>query len=283
MAKHIVLVHGAWQGSWSFALLTPYLEQLGWQVHALDLPENGCFVAPDLEQISTSNRQQPDQIQSELRKLTHYSADLQGYSTYVCDYIEKLGESVVLLGHSGGGLTISQVAEMIPEKIECLIYLVGMLLPSGSTFLEFIQRCEKTFPQMSFQGIAPYLRFEDGKSMVSAEGAQKIFLQDCPTELAKHLIAQLKAQPETGRDLRPILTAQRFAQVKKIYVEALKDQSLDIRMQRLMYQLQPVDAVITMDTGHVPQAIQPELLAQRLNDQLQKIEMERKSQPDLTL
>lgn len=283
MAKHIVLVHGAWQGSWSFALLTPYLEQLGWLVHALDLPENGCFVAPDLEQISTSNRQQPYQIQSELRQQHHYSADLQGYSTYICDYIEKLGESVVLLGHSGGGISISQVAEMIPEKIECLIYLVGMLLPSGSTFLEFIQRCEKAFPQMSFQGIAPYLSYEHGKSVVSAEGAQKIFLQDCASELAQHLIAQLNPQPETGRDLRPQLTAQCFARVKKIYVEALKDQSLDIRMQRLMYQLQPVDAVITMDTGHVPQAIQPELLAQHLNDQLQKIEMERKSQPDLTL
>ena len=41
MAKHIVLVHGAWQGSWSFDLIKPLLAQTGWQVHAVDLPDNG--------------------------------------------------------------------------------------------------------------------------------------------------------------------------------------------------------------------------------------------------
>lgn len=41
MAKHIVLVHGAWQGGWSFDLIKPLLEQTGWQVHAVDLPGNG--------------------------------------------------------------------------------------------------------------------------------------------------------------------------------------------------------------------------------------------------
>jgi pimeloyl-ACP methyl ester carboxylesterase len=41
MDKHIVLIHGAWQGSWSFDLIKPMLIERGWQVHALDLPGNG--------------------------------------------------------------------------------------------------------------------------------------------------------------------------------------------------------------------------------------------------
>jgi hypothetical protein len=54
--------------------------------------------------------------------------------------------------------------------------------------------------------------------------------------------------------------------VPRIYVEALYDQSLSINMQRLMQQLQPDHLqVISMQTGHVPQAVQPQLLVEKLN------------------
>jgi len=40
--KHLVLIHGAWQGSWSWDAWRPELLRQGWQVHAVDLPGNGC-------------------------------------------------------------------------------------------------------------------------------------------------------------------------------------------------------------------------------------------------
>jgi pimeloyl-ACP methyl ester carboxylesterase len=42
------------------------------------------------------------------------------------------------VGHSGGGLTASQVAELVPERVAALVYLVGMMLPSGMTFADLI-------------------------------------------------------------------------------------------------------------------------------------------------
>ena len=243
MAKHIVLVHGAWQGSWSFDLIKPLLEQTGWQVHAVDLPDNGWNGG------------------------TQIVASQQSYCEHVVQKIQKIGEAVVLLGHSGGGLTISAVAEQIPEQISHLIYLVGMMLPSEMSFLDFKKLCEQHFPDEDFAGISPYLSFtDDGYSIVSPEGAKNIFLQDCEPALAEKLIANLRPQPETGRDLKPVLTHERFGRVPRIYVEALYDQSLSINMQRLMQQLQPDHLqVISMQTGHVPQAVQPELLVEKLN------------------
>ncbi|WP_130804621.1 alpha/beta fold hydrolase [Acinetobacter ihumii] len=246
MAKHMVLVHGAWQGSWSFDLIKPLLEQTGWQVHAVDLPNNGW------------------------NNETQIVANQQNYCEHVVQVIQQIGEPVVLLGHSGGGLTISAVAEQIPNMISHLVYLVGMMLPSEMSFLDFKKLCEQHFPDEDFAGISPYLTFtQDGYSVVSQEGAKKIFLQDCEPKLAQQLIEKLRAQPETGRDLKPVLTPERFGRVPRIYVEALYDQSLSINMQRLMQQLQPDHLqVMTMQTGHVPQAVEPELLIEKLSQLL---------------
>ncbi|MDQ1208477.1 pimeloyl-ACP methyl ester carboxylesterase [Acinetobacter baylyi] len=243
MAKHIVLVHGAWQGSWSFDLIKPWLQQKGWTVHAVDLPDNGW------------------------NSDTQITASQQSYCDYVVQMIHNIGEPVVLLGHSGGGLTISAVAEQIPELISHLVYLVGMMLPSNMSFLDFKKLCEQHFPDEDFSGISPYLTFtDDGYSIVSSEGAKKIFLQDCEPALAEQLIEKLRPQPEAGRDLKPVLTPERFGCVPRIYVEALNDQSLSINMQRLMQQLQPNKLqIIAMQTGHVPQAVQPDLLVEKLN------------------
>ena len=38
----VVLIHGAWQGSWVWARFTPYLEAAGLVGHAVDLPGNGA-------------------------------------------------------------------------------------------------------------------------------------------------------------------------------------------------------------------------------------------------
>ncbi|KAF1024536.1 MAG: Pyrethroid hydrolase [Acinetobacter bereziniae] len=248
MVNHIVLVHGAWQGSWSFDLIKPLLVQKGWVVHAVDLPQNGW------------------------NKECSIDANEKNYRDYIVHIIENISVPVVLLGHSGGGSTISAVAEEIPELISCLVYLAGMMLPSGMSFLDFKKLCEQKFPMEDFSGISPYLTFtKNHHSVVSSEGAKKIFLQDCEPALREILIGKLRPQPEAGRDLKPILTIERFGSVPRVYVEALYDQSLSINMQRLMQSLQPENLhIIPMETGHVPQVVQPELLVKLLNEFLGK-------------
>jgi pimeloyl-ACP methyl ester carboxylesterase len=58
---------------------------------------------------------------------------LQGYTDRVVDVLDAQPEPVVLVGHSLGGIAISQAAEQRPEKIEKLVYVCALLLPSGKS------------------------------------------------------------------------------------------------------------------------------------------------------
>ena len=39
--RDLVMIHGAWQGSWAWAALIPQLEASGFRCHAVDMPGNG--------------------------------------------------------------------------------------------------------------------------------------------------------------------------------------------------------------------------------------------------
>ena len=56
----VILIHGAWQGSWVWARFTPYLEAAGLAAHAVDLPGNGVDgTDPARSEEHTSELQSP--------------------------------------------------------------------------------------------------------------------------------------------------------------------------------------------------------------------------------
>ena len=81
-----ILVHGAWHGSWCWDKVVPLLEQADHQVQALDLPGHGQDKTP-------------------LREVT-----LATYTNCVCEALDAQTEPVILVGHSPGGLAITQAA-----------------------------------------------------------------------------------------------------------------------------------------------------------------------------
>jgi pimeloyl-ACP methyl ester carboxylesterase len=58
---------------------------------------------------------------------------LSDYILAVENAVKQSGEPVVLVGHSFGGHVVSGVAESAPECIRSLVYVSGVLLPSGRT------------------------------------------------------------------------------------------------------------------------------------------------------
>ncbi len=99
-----VLVHGGWSGGWTWEKVVPLLEEAGHQVEAPDLPGHGDDRTP-IPQVS-----------------------LQGYADRICRVLDAQPEPVVLVGHSSGGLVISQAAEQRPDKVKMLVYLAAFLL-----------------------------------------------------------------------------------------------------------------------------------------------------------
>jgi pimeloyl-ACP methyl ester carboxylesterase len=107
-----VLVHGAWHGSWCWEKVVPLLSQAGHQVETLDLPGHG-------------------QDRTPFREIT-----LAAYTKRVCATLDAQAEPVILVGHSMGGIVITQVAEERLEKIQTLVYLTAFLPQNGESLLQ---------------------------------------------------------------------------------------------------------------------------------------------------
>lgn len=247
--RHLVLVHGAWQGSWAFAAWRPLLEARGWHVHAVDLPGNGWGPLGDAP------------------------ADLASYTAHVAGLVRSIDAPVIVVGHSGGGLTASQVAEELPERIAGLVYLAGMMLPSGMGFGELVRDVAAQTPDADLAGITPWLEWNAARThtAVRPEGALRCFVHDCEPGAARGAAALLRPQPETGRAMCNRLSATRFGRVPRIYVECRDDRSVWLPLQRRMQQLSPGATCLPMDCGHVPQLAQPERLTALLLPELEAL------------
>ena len=128
-----VLIHGSWHGAWTWTEMTPLLAKAGYASVAIDLPGAGTrtrfpqsFLKRPLDKAAFATEKSP------VAGITQ--ADRTKAAIDAVDYAAGLGNgNVVLVGHSWGGLTISHVAEAVPEKLHALVYLTAFLLPNGMT------------------------------------------------------------------------------------------------------------------------------------------------------
>jgi pimeloyl-ACP methyl ester carboxylesterase len=236
----VILVHGAWQGSWAWARFVPYLEAAGFITQAIDLPGNGA------------DGSDPANVT--------FEACLQ----HVYRTIHALNRPVSLIGHSGGGLLITAFAERWPAWVSRLVYIAGMMLPGGESFEEIVKSVSPQHPEAI--GIWPHLVWSKDRrtSNVPAEAAINVFLQDCSEKDAAAAAAQLTPQGEGGRAVTTRATAERYGRIPRLYVEALGDRSVILPVQRAMQARAPGALVVSMPTGHAPQFSAPAGLAKAI-------------------
>src|SRR6266566_8803634 len=149
-----VLVHGAWHGSWCWDKVVPLLEQAGHHVEALDLPGHGQDKTP-------------------LREIT-----LAAYTKRVCETLDAHAEPVILVGHSLGGIVITQVAEERPEKIQTLVYLTAVLPQNGESLFQLASGDTGSLimPNLMVNEEQGYLTFKEETPF------KEIFGADCSDE-----------------------------------------------------------------------------------------------------
>ena len=118
-----VLVHGAWQSTGTWDLLTPLLKEHGHRV-----------ITPVLSGLGTDqNRLSPD-----ITLLQH----VQDVSLV----LSRLPDPVILVGHSYAGMIISGVVETNPAQVQRLIFLDAFIPEDGQSVLDcFRLRLEPTF------------------------------------------------------------------------------------------------------------------------------------------
>jgi len=232
-----ILVHGAWHGAWCWQKLIPVLKAHGHRVVAPDLAGLGYDQTPLTE------------------------ATLERWTDDVCRLLDALPEPVILVGHSRGGLVVSEVAEHRPDKIKALVYLTAMLVRNGEAGLQALGALGHTPLQDYIVASA------DGTSLtVRDEGIGPSFYGMCSDEdirLAKRQLRPEPAQPS----LTPVrVSDENFGRVPRIYIECLRDQAILPAMQKAMYTATPCRQVISMDTDHSPFFSAPAELARHLVD-----------------
>jgi pimeloyl-ACP methyl ester carboxylesterase len=232
-----ILVHGAWQGGWAWDRFLPHLAAAGITATAIDLPGNGTDSTP------------PDKVTLDL------------YAKFVGETIAANAGPVHLIGHSGGGVVVSQAAETFRSDVCGVVYVAGIMLPDGGTFGDIVGPLTEKDPAAA--GIRPYLMWsKDGlTSTVAAEAARTIFFHDCDPDDAARACSRLSPQPEGGRAVSPRLTREKFGTVPRLYVEARNDRSVVLAAQKKMQSLVPGADVVSLDSGHVPQLSMPDKLA----------------------
>lgn len=218
-----MLIHGAWHGAWCWRRLVPLLESQGHRVLAPDLPSMGS-----------------DTTHARL-------VSLESWARFVSHLIAQQSEPVILVGHSRGGIVISQAAELVPECIRRLVYVSAFLLPSGKSLADMA----RADPD-SLLG-ANMIPAESGLTCtVRPEVLRDAFFGGCSEEDCATAIAQLGPEPVKALVTPLKLSAARFGSVPRAYVECTEDRAVTLASQRRMQAELPCDPVLTLASDHSP-------------------------------
>jgi pimeloyl-ACP methyl ester carboxylesterase len=230
-----LLVHGAWHGAWCWHKLVPRLEKLGHTVIATDLPAMG-------------------RDRTSVKRVS-----LTTWREHVCQIIDEQPEPVVLVGHSRGGIVISEVAEHRPERIRLLVYLTAFLPRNGESLFDLASRATDSL-------VPPAMVMSEDKSSstVREEIVRDAFYGECSED--DFALARLCLQPEPTLPLAtPVqLSDAKFGTVPRVYIECLRDRAVTPSFARMMYSAQPCRQVLTIDADHSPFFSRPDELASKL-------------------
>lgn len=219
-----MLVHGAFSDSSVWAKITAPLIAAGARVTAIDLP-------------------------------SHTAADnADAGKTTLADYVGRAKAAVaaasgpvILAGHSLGGMTITQVAEALPEKVAALVYVCAFLPENGRSAISYSETdADSTF--------AKYFRADAARGVGTVTRAGLI-------ETVFNRTAEAERQAATATILDEALqpfaapvetTPERFGSVARYYIATTNDNALTPALQRAMLAASPCAKVYRVDADHMP-------------------------------
>lgn len=271
-----VFIHGAWHSAATWHKLIPLLEARGYVARALDLPGAGA----NAKAPSSYDRRPLDAAAFASEPSPNASVTQEDRTRAVIALVEdtrrQTGATIVLVGHSLGGLTVTAVTEAIPEQLHAAVYLCAYMLPTGmsaSTIRQgpsmsdsLVYALQKANPkEIGAMRIDP--RSEDSDY---CEQLRLAFFGDVsPSDFALGL-AQMHCDEPFRPYLTPsVITAERFGRVPRHYFRTLEDRVILIAAQDLM--ISAVDSAMgnathahTLATNHAPYFSRPDAVVEPL-------------------
>lgn len=234
MAQYI-LVHGAWHSGWCWHKITPLLEEQGHSVVVVDLPSHGSDNFPPQD------------------------TTLELYARSVEEAISAQPEPSIVVGHSMGGIVISQAIENASDHVKAAVFVTAFLPKDGESLTTYAMQDEKSLaPESITIG-------ENNISTIIPSRAQAIFYGNTPEPDVTDAIEHLGAQNSAFLDQPLSLSEQNFGAIPKYYVRCTKDRAISIKIQDLMCQNWPLKDIKTLETDHSPFLSTPAELVEILN------------------
>lgn len=172
---------------------------------------------------------------------------LQSYTERIGGVLGQAGEPVILVGHSMGGIAITQAAEYWPDKIRTLVYLCAFLPRNGESLLQLAQQDRESL-------VLPHLIVAEaeGYTTVKEAGIRPAFYGDCSDEDVARAKSLWVPDP-----LAPVATPVQssdkiFGHIPRTYITCLQDRAVSPALQKQMYTATPCQMVLSLDTSHSP-------------------------------
>jgi pimeloyl-ACP methyl ester carboxylesterase len=229
LSAPVVLIHGGAHGAWCWKHVLPLLEG---EALAVDLPPKSVRGGP-------LRYESPPGLQ-ELR--------LGDFAESALNDIDGAGlQRFVLVGHSMGGLTISEIARRAPDRVEQLVYL-SCIVPR--------------------EGESP-MRALPAELMEAAPDPIQMFCNDMDEEQTRFVLDHMGNEAAGVLD-EPVVRSGIPPELPKTFVKLLRDQSLapqdqDIYVENLRTCPGGDVDVVTIDAGHDVMVSRPKELADVLN------------------
>lgn len=224
MSDHLLLVHGAWHSGSGFAALQKELTKFDIDSSTVEL-------------TSVASIDQP-------------IGDMYQDAALVAEKVKEIGRDCYVLGHSYGGLPITEGLSESPY-VRGLIYLTAFVLDHGETLYA---ACGSQDPE--------WWRRDSEDLRVTPADPERIFYNTCPADVAQIASRQLRTQSLISFN-QPI-THTAWKTVPSAYIMCEKDNAIPVFAQEAMSKR--CSSIFRLSTDHSPFLGEPALLARILRE-----------------
>ena len=222
MTKPVLLVHGAFTGSWVWDKVVTELKLRGIQATTVDLPSQGA------------------------------DGTLERDAQTVRDALEVVHEPTVLVGHSYGGAVITR-ASANNDGVAHLVYVCAALPQAGEAVSDLLGRDPEPHDDLA----GALAQREDGTATFKREAARETMFNDATDEQVAPVLD--KMGPHALGTLGESATGLGWQQHPATFVITLQDRQFSVALQQEF--ASHVGTVVKVDAGHGPMFTKPAEIA----------------------
>lgn len=226
----LILIHGGAHGAWCWEPVISPLRAAGHDVQAVDLPGRGGSAAGGP------------------------GVTLEDWVGTVSAAVDRADSPPVLVAHSMGGLSASQLAERRGGDIARIVYVCAVVPADGGAGLPTLQQAGAECALLVPGALIPTA---DGSTLsVAPEHARIAFYQACPEPDVQAALSRLCAEWVLPM-ATPLRLGTGFASVPKHYIGATKDRAVPPSFQRMLAERCGAQ-FLAIDADHSPFYSAPE-------------------------